>query len=150
MAWWLTIKPCNHVYSALNDFTGFATAAFIAWKLTVNNAIAIAIMPAIANIHQLISIRYAKACNHLFINHQAIGDAIKMAMHTSFTKSFDNNVVIPVTVQPNILRMPISLVRFSASNAVRLNNPNAEMTTAIIANTNIRKGHQPCSLLNFG
>ena len=40
-------------YSVLNDFTGLATAALIAWKQTVNNAIQTASKPASANIHQL-------------------------------------------------------------------------------------------------
>jgi len=44
-------------YSVLKLFTGFAIAAFIAWKLMVNNAMAIAIIPAIANIHHPIFIR---------------------------------------------------------------------------------------------
>ena len=45
-------------YSILKLFTGFAIAAFIAWKLTVINAINIAIIPATRNIHQLIAILY--------------------------------------------------------------------------------------------
>jgi hypothetical protein len=45
------------LYSVLKLFTGFAIAAFIAWKLTVNNAIPIASSPEIANIHQLIFVR---------------------------------------------------------------------------------------------
>ena len=45
------IKSSN--YSVRNDFTGLATAAFIAWKLTVINAIIIAKIPAIKNIYQL-------------------------------------------------------------------------------------------------
>jgi hypothetical protein len=45
-------------YSLLKLFTGFATAAFIAWKLTVDNAIKMATMPAIKNIHQLMVILY--------------------------------------------------------------------------------------------
>jgi hypothetical protein len=44
-------------YSVLKLFIGLAIAAFIAWKLTVNNAIKTAIKPARANIHQLMSIR---------------------------------------------------------------------------------------------
>jgi len=44
-------------YSLLKLFTGFATAAFIAWKLIVANAIIIAASPPAANSHQLISIR---------------------------------------------------------------------------------------------
>ena len=38
-------------YSVRSDFTGFATAALIAWKLIVNNAINVAKIPAIKNIH---------------------------------------------------------------------------------------------------
>jgi hypothetical protein len=48
----------SRYYSVLKLFTGFAIAAFIAWKLTVINAIRTAAMPAIKNIHQLISILY--------------------------------------------------------------------------------------------
>jgi hypothetical protein len=47
-------KAC---YSVLKLFTGFAIAAFIAWKLTVAKAIDIAAIPATMNIHQLISMR---------------------------------------------------------------------------------------------
>ncbi len=50
-------KHCS--YSVLKLFTGFATAAFIAWKLTVANAIKIASTPAAINIHQEISTRYS-------------------------------------------------------------------------------------------
>jgi hypothetical protein len=39
-------------YSERKLLTGFTTAALIAWKLTVNNAIANASRPARANIHQ--------------------------------------------------------------------------------------------------
>ena len=46
-------------YSVLKLFTGFAIAAFIAWKLIVTNAITSASITAIRNIHQLISTRYA-------------------------------------------------------------------------------------------
>ena len=46
------------VYSVRNDFTGLAIAAFIAWKLTVANAINIINKPARANIHQPKAMRY--------------------------------------------------------------------------------------------
>jgi hypothetical protein len=36
-------------YSVRNDYTGFAIAAFIAWKITDNIAISNAIIPAAAN-----------------------------------------------------------------------------------------------------
>lgn len=48
-------EPFFHSYS--NDLTGFFLAAFKTWKLTVNNAIMKASIPANTNIHQLISIR---------------------------------------------------------------------------------------------
>ena len=38
-------------YSVRNDFTGFAIAAFIAWKLIVTKAITAARIPAVINIH---------------------------------------------------------------------------------------------------
>jgi hypothetical protein len=46
------------LYSVLNDFTGLAKAALMLWKLAVSSAMAITTMPARANIHQAISIRY--------------------------------------------------------------------------------------------
>ena len=45
-------------HSVLKLFTGFATAAFIAWKLIVIKVMSMADMPAAKNIHQLISILY--------------------------------------------------------------------------------------------
>gem|GEM_PF-2219811 len=44
-------------YSVLKLFIGFINAAFIAWKLTVINAIATAVNAAATNIHQLIVVR---------------------------------------------------------------------------------------------
>ena len=41
-------------YSVRNDLTGLAIAAFIAWKLTVNNAITIASNPASKKINKII------------------------------------------------------------------------------------------------
>src|SRR4030095_7209863 len=46
-----------YFYSVRNDFTGFAIAAFSAWKPTVANAIITAIIPAIINTHQPMLIR---------------------------------------------------------------------------------------------
>ena len=46
------------LYSERRLLTGFATAAFIAWKLTVTNAIIIAANPPVIKSHQLISMRY--------------------------------------------------------------------------------------------
>ena len=103
------------VYSVRKDFTGFATAAFIAWKLTVNNAISNARIPATKNIHQLIDTRYAKSSSHLFIAHHATGNAITEAISTSFKKSFESIVTIFVTDAPNTFRIPISFMRCSAA-----------------------------------
>ena len=46
----------SQIYSVLRLLTGFAMAAFIACKLTVSNAIAIAINPATKKIPQPIDI----------------------------------------------------------------------------------------------
>lgn len=46
----------SQFYSVLNDFTGFATAALMAWRPTVNNAIIIAPRAVLKNIHQLMPI----------------------------------------------------------------------------------------------
>ena len=48
----------SRLYSVLKLFTGFANAAFIAWKLIVSNATTIADMPAIKNIHIVMSTLY--------------------------------------------------------------------------------------------
>ncbi len=52
----LNVAMIPTIHSVLKLSTGFAIAAFIAWKLTVSNAINIAATPAIKNIHQLILI----------------------------------------------------------------------------------------------
>lgn len=52
----LTTQSC---YSVLKLFTGFAIAAFMAWKLMVTKAISMATKTAKRNIHQLISTLYA-------------------------------------------------------------------------------------------
>jgi len=55
MSMWLhslLIIHYSFFHSVRSDFTGFATAALTAWKLTVVNAIKIASNPAITNIHQ--------------------------------------------------------------------------------------------------
>ena len=58
MSSWLKARSLLFCYSVRNDFTGLAMAAFIAWKLTVANAINIINKPARANIHQLSAMRY--------------------------------------------------------------------------------------------
>src|SRR5476651_2231620 len=71
-------------------FTGFITAAFTAWKLTVNKAMVKVPAPAKPNIHQLIAVGYAKPLSHIFMAYQASGNAIIEAIITSFKKSFDS------------------------------------------------------------
>ena len=70
--------------------------------------------PAITNTHQLIFIRYAKLCSHVFIAHQATGNAMSDAINTNFRKSFESIPVTCVMLAPNTFLMPISLVRCSA------------------------------------
>src|SRR4030095_16881915 len=62
----------------------------------------------------------------------ATGEAIMIEMITSFTKSFDSIAVIPLTLAPSTLRMPISLLRCSAMNADKANKPRQAI---MIANT---------------
>jgi hypothetical protein len=59
--------PASRIYSVLNDSDGFASAALIAWKLTVTSAIAIDATPAIANTFQVMGIWNAKFSSHPFI-----------------------------------------------------------------------------------
>ena len=49
--------PGSLIYSVFKLFVGFAIAARMAWNLTVNMAIRIAINPASANIHQVMVTR---------------------------------------------------------------------------------------------
>src|SRR5688572_11922776 len=79
--------------------------------------------PVSANTHQVILIRQAYDCNQLFIKYQARGEAINIAIAISFIKSFDNKPATWVTVAPSTLRMPISLMRFTAASAARPNKP---------------------------
>src|SRR5262249_21750074 len=64
-------------YSLLKLFTGFATAAFIAWKLIVNTVMMKITDPAAKKIPTPILILYAKLCNHWLATHQATGKAIR-------------------------------------------------------------------------
>src|ERR1051325_5655417 len=89
--------PLTTCHSVLNDFTGFAIAALIAWKLIVENAINTATNPANPNIHHTILVRYAKSCNHLFIPNHATGTAMINAINTSFINSIDNRFTMLVT-----------------------------------------------------
>ena len=119
-------------YSVLKDFTGLATAALIAWKLIVNNAINKAINVVMANTTQLIVVRYAKLCSHLFITSHARGEAIIAAITTSFKKSVESSATILVMLAPNTLRTPISFMRCSALNVANPNKPKQEIRMATI------------------
>ncbi len=135
-------------YSSRKLSTGFATAARMACQLTVSNAMTTATTPANANIHHWISIRYTKSSSHLFIAHQATGEAMKMAKHTNCTKSFESRVTMPATEAPSTLRMPISLVFCWAVNAARPNKPKHAIEMAIAANRAVNVAIR-CSSANF-
>lgn len=89
----LTLLLCRlrRSHSVRNDFTGFATAALIALKHIVHNAIQIIVMPAITNTQALICILYAKSCSHILIAHHATGTEIMNAIATSNRNSFDTS-----------------------------------------------------------
>ena len=120
------------VYSVLKLFTGFASAAFIAWKLIVIKAINKAAAVVITNTVQLIGIRYAKSCSHLCITNQAIGEATKIETAISFKKSLESKLTMLVTLAPSTFLTPISLKRCSALNVARPNKPRHEMKMAMI------------------
>ncbi len=117
-------------YSVLKLFTGFAIAAFIAWKLIVASAIMTAKNPAAKNNHQLILMRYAKSCSHLCMINHASGDAITKATITSLIKSLDRSMMIFDTEAPSILRTPISFVRCAVANNDKPINPRQAMKIA--------------------
>src|SRR5437868_13221747 len=94
------------VHSLLSDFTGFATEARIACKLTVNKAMSTATEPAITNIHQLILILYAYSPNHSCIAYHATGVAISSAMITNIKNSLDNKTKRDATLAPKTFLIP--------------------------------------------
>ena len=75
--------------------------------------------------------RYAKSFSQLCIAYHAIGKARRDAITTSFKKSFDNNVTMPLMFAPNTFRTPISFMRCEIANAERPNNPRHAMKIAI-------------------
>ncbi len=79
--------------------------------------------PVTINTSQPIFIRYAKSWSQLCIKYHARGDAINSAIAISFTKSFDNKLMILVTDAPNTFLIPISLVRFTAARVAKPNKP---------------------------
>src|SRR6516225_7850908 len=97
----------------------------------------VAVMPATANTHQSIWIRYAKLWSHLFIAHQATGNAIKEATRTSLRNSFESICVTCDTVAPNTFLIPISLVRCSVVYVLKPNRP--RQATKMVSAENIFK-----------
>src|SRR6516164_7416808 len=75
------------------------------------------------NIHPLISYLYSKFISHLCIRNQDKGTEIRKDMITRLTNSLDNNRQRLKTEAPNTLRIPISLIRFSAVKEAMPNNP---------------------------
>src|SRR6266487_6759224 len=63
-----------------------------------------------AKTHQLMVVRYAKSCSHLFINNHAMGAEIKNETIINRKKSFDNMNEMSFTEAPSTLRMPISFI----------------------------------------
>ncbi len=63
--------------------------------------------------------------------YQAIGEAMTMAISTSFRKSLESSVTMLATLAPNTLRTPISLVRCSAVKVARPKRPRQEIRMAI-------------------
>src|SRR5215203_1336731 len=120
-------------YSVLKFFTGFANAALIAWRLTVTIAIEMATKAANTKTHHFIWMRYAKSCSHLFMNHHAIGKAIRDAISTNLKKSLDNIPTILLTVAPNTFLIPISFVFCSAAYAANPNRPRQAIKIASTA-----------------
>ena len=63
------------------------------------------------------------------------GMASTTARSTNFKKSLAKRPVMPATLAPNTLRMPISLVRRSAVKAYRANRPRQAINKAKPVNT---------------
>ena len=59
-----------------------------------------------------------------------MGKAIKMPIKIILVKSVDNNLIIPQTLEPKTLRIPISLERRSAVKAVKPSKPKQESRIA--------------------
>ena len=87
-----------------------------------------ATVPATKKMIQPRCILYAKFSNHLSMKYQASGNAISIATAMSLIKLPDNMATMFDTDAPRTLRTPISLVRCTAVNVARPNNPRQEMT----------------------
>ena len=78
-------------YSVLRLLIGFARAALIAWKLTVNKVTTNVAMTAIKKSHQLSVVRYSYWLSQLVRKYLDSVMAIAQAISTVYTNSFDNN-----------------------------------------------------------
>src|SRR3569623_1202513 len=106
-------------------------------------------IPAEANNHQLIVMRYGKFRNHLFATKYAIGDAITNAITINFIKSAERFVTILFTDAPKTFRMPISLVLFSADKTDKPNNPMHEINIVSMEPKKMICFHFPISAYCF-
>src|SRR5689334_5854615 len=90
-------------------------------------------IPAMANTHQLILIRYAKSCSQLFIKYHATGEATTNAITTKRRNSFESNSTRPFTVAPKTFLIPISFSLLCAAYVASPNNPRqpTKMATAV-------------------
>ena len=74
-------------YSFLSASTGFLAAALKLTQMVVRIAIRYIRRPERTNIHQLISVRYAKVCAHCQMIYQAMGPPRQKATIIHFEKS---------------------------------------------------------------
>ena len=73
---------------------------------------------------------YPKFFNHLEHSQYPIGKAINAATTTIFTNSLESIFTILSTLEPKILRIPISFVLLSALNVASPKSPRHEMIIA--------------------
>src|SRR5690606_7042589 len=94
-----------------------------------------AIVPntAIANTSHDIVMRYWYCVSQLFIKTEDKGMEIQHAITVNTTKSFDNIFHKFATLAPSTFRMPISLVRCSATKDARPKRPRHEIKMASTA-----------------
>src|SRR6187401_1739372 len=126
----LRLSLTTQAHSERRLFAGFVSAALIAWKLTVSSVIINAPNPEVAKIHHETVVRYSYFSSHVFIPYQANGIEIAQDRTTRVTKSFESILQRFATEAPNTFRIPISLVRCSATNDASPNNPRQEMRIA--------------------
>src|SRR5579872_2470781 len=117
-------------YSFLKLFTGFMRAAFKAWKLTVSRVINRIPAPAEAKIHKDRGAWYAYFSSHFCISSDMRGMAMNIERAVSPMKSLDSSDQRWGTLAPRTLRIPISLVRCSATKEARPKRPRQEIKMA--------------------